>query len=303
VRRAVVAFYRQRRGRPPAAAAGRENRVGDITGVHDPAGDDVARAIHASTSPPSERFRLVLRVTGAPQLPSAGCTAASSTALQVEHGQYPHSATAWSAGVTATTMRRPDLGALPPWPRSVACQLAPFGLVHTWTCAVPSEAVKVPPAAIAPACLTAIELPHDPGRPTGDDHEAASRQRGRNPERGQALPASERYSPRTPMGREETAGRMLAANCMTPPRSGRGDSHPDGSTQRLVDASPPPGTPTTYRPPSRFTPGHECACERRRAVGRGAPGLSLVSLTPVPPPFTGDHPFVFAQPTDGGERR
>src|SRR5271167_3995985 len=49
--------------------------------------------------------------------------------------------------VTATTMRRPELGALPPWPRSVACQVFPFGLVHTWTCVVPSEAVKVPPAA------------------------------------------------------------------------------------------------------------------------------------------------------------
>src|SRR6185312_4134921 len=45
VRRALGAFQRQRRGRPPAAAASRENRVGGITGVHDPAGDDVAGAI------------------------------------------------------------------------------------------------------------------------------------------------------------------------------------------------------------------------------------------------------------------
>jgi hypothetical protein len=34
--------------------------------------------------------------------------------------------------------------------------------------------VKVPPAAMAPAWLTATELPHGPGRATGDDHEAAS---------------------------------------------------------------------------------------------------------------------------------
>jgi hypothetical protein len=39
---------------------------------------------------------------------------------------------------------------------------------------VPSEAVKVPPAAMAPAWLTATELPHDPGNATGDDHVAAS---------------------------------------------------------------------------------------------------------------------------------
>jgi hypothetical protein len=117
---------------------------------------------------------LVLRVTGAPQLPPAGCTAASSTALQVEHGQFPHSASAWPAGVTATAMRCPELGAFPPWPRTVACHVFPFALVHTWTCVLPSEAVTVPPAAMAPAWLTATGLPHDPGSETGDDHEAAS---------------------------------------------------------------------------------------------------------------------------------
>ncbi len=71
--------------------------------------------------------------------------------MQVEHGQLPHSATVWPAGVTATTMLRPEVGALPPGPRSVACQVFPFGLVHTSTCVVPLEAVKVPPAAMAPA--------------------------------------------------------------------------------------------------------------------------------------------------------
>src|SRR5215469_15270729 len=147
------------------------------------------------TSPPVDRSRLVLRVTGAPQLPPAGCTAASSTALQVEHGKYPHSATVRPAGVTATAMRCPDLGALPPWPRSVACQVVPFGLVHTWTCVVPSEAVKVPPAAMAPAWLTATELPHDPGRPTGDDQEAASAgSAGETP--NAARPASVTRAPR-----------------------------------------------------------------------------------------------------------
>jgi len=127
-----------------------------------------------STSPPSDRSRLVLRVTGVLQLPPAGCTAASSMAVQVPHGQFPHTATVWPAGVTASTMRWPELGALPPWPRSVACQVFPFGLVQTWTCVVPSEAVKVPPAAMAPAWLTATELPHDPGSETGDDQVAAS---------------------------------------------------------------------------------------------------------------------------------
>ena len=67
-------------------------------------------------------------------------------------------------------MRCPERGALPPWPRSVACQVFPSGLVHTWTCVVPSEAVKVPPAAMAPAWFTATALPHDPGSWTGADH-------------------------------------------------------------------------------------------------------------------------------------
>ena len=132
-----------------------------------------------STSPPVDRSRLVLRVTGALQLPPGWMDgglqhdgAGSSTA------QFPHSATVAPAGATATAMRCPELGALPPWPRSVACQVVPFGLVHTWTCVVPSEAVKVPPAAMAPAWLTATELPHDPGRPTGDDQTPPARQRG-----------------------------------------------------------------------------------------------------------------------------
>src|SRR5215469_18409203 len=94
------------------------------------------------TSPPVDRSRLVLRVTGAPQLPPAGCTAASSTALQVEHGKYPHSATVRPAGVTATAMRCPDLGALPPWPRSVACQVVPFGPAPTTTPPAPAARAK-----------------------------------------------------------------------------------------------------------------------------------------------------------------
>src|SRR5271170_4992268 len=104
-----------------------------------------------STSPPVSS-RLVLRVTGAPQLPPAGCTAASSTVLPVELDTYPHNATVCPAGVTATTILCPELGVLPPWPRSVACQVVPFVLVHTST----------------------FELPHDPGNETGDDHVAAS---------------------------------------------------------------------------------------------------------------------------------
>ena len=149
------------------------------------------------TSPPSDsaRPRPVLRVTGVPQLPPAGCTAASTTAVQVEHGQFPHTATVCPAGVTATAMRCPELGVLPPWPRSVACQVFPFVLVHTWTCVVPSEAVKVPPAAMAPSWLTATELPHDPGNATGDDHEAASAgSTGQTP--NTAAPASATRAPR-----------------------------------------------------------------------------------------------------------
>jgi hypothetical protein len=84
---------------------------------------------------------------------------------------------------------------LPPWPRSVACQVFPFELVHTWTCVLPSEAVKVPPAAMAPAWLTATELPHDPGNATGDDHEAASAgSTGETP--NTAVPASATRAPR-----------------------------------------------------------------------------------------------------------
>ena len=51
MRRAHAAFYRQRHGRPPAATAGRENRIGGITGVRGPAGDDVARPICADHQP------------------------------------------------------------------------------------------------------------------------------------------------------------------------------------------------------------------------------------------------------------
>ena len=64
----------------------------------------------------------------------------------------------------------PPCGSVPPGPRSVACQVFPSGLVHTCTCVVPSAAVKVPPAAMAPAWFTATELPHDPGSWTGADH-------------------------------------------------------------------------------------------------------------------------------------
>jgi len=112
-----------------------------------------------STGPPVDRSRFVLRVAGAPQLPPAGCTAASSTALQVEQARFPHSATACPAGVTATTMRCPELGALPPWPRSAACQVCPFGLVYTWTCVVPPA-----PAALVKA-RTRPEPPAPSGRP------------------------------------------------------------------------------------------------------------------------------------------
>jgi hypothetical protein len=112
-----------------------------------------------STMPP---LCSVPRVTGAPQLPPAGRTAASGTVLPFELDA--HSATVCPAGVTATTMP-------PPWPRSAACQVFPFVLVHTSTFAVPPEVVKVPPAAMTPAGLSATELPHDPGRASGADHE------------------------------------------------------------------------------------------------------------------------------------
>ena len=83
----------------------------------------------------------------------------------------------------------------PPGPRSVACQVVPFVLVHTSTCRVPLEAVKVPPAAMAPAWSTATELPHGPGSVTGDDHEAASAgSAGETP--NTARPASATREPR-----------------------------------------------------------------------------------------------------------
>src|SRR5271166_5519943 len=86
----------------------------------------------------------------------------------------PHNATACPSGLSATTGCCPPRGSVPPGPRSVACHVLPSGLVHTCTCVVPSAAVKVPPAAMAPAWFTATALPHDPASWTGDDHEAAS---------------------------------------------------------------------------------------------------------------------------------
>jgi hypothetical protein len=82
-----------------------------------------------------------------------------------------------------------------PGPRSVACQVVPFVLVHTSTFVVPPEAVKVPPAAMTPAWFTATEVPHDPGSATGDDHVAASADSaGENP--NAAAPASATRAPR-----------------------------------------------------------------------------------------------------------
>ena len=58
-----------------------------------------------STSPPPS---VVLRITGAPQLPPAGRSAASSSGMPVEVEPFPHSATVCPAGVAATTMPRPE---------------------------------------------------------------------------------------------------------------------------------------------------------------------------------------------------
>jgi hypothetical protein len=110
-----------------------------------------------SATPPPPKYSSVLSVTGAPQLPLGGRTAACRMYAHAA-GQptvLPQSATACPSGPSAMTGCCPPCGWSPPGPRSVACQVFPSGLVHTCTCVVPSAALKVPPAAMAPALFTA----------------------------------------------------------------------------------------------------------------------------------------------------
>src|SRR6516162_6734862 len=121
-----------------------------------------------STIPPLTSLRSVVRVTGVVQPSPGGRTAACTPTVLP-----PQTATACPSGLSATTGCCPPSGRSPPGPRSAACQVVPSGLVHTCTCVVPSAAVKVPPATMAPAWFTATELPHDPGSGTGADHDPA----------------------------------------------------------------------------------------------------------------------------------
>jgi len=68
--------------------------------------------------------------------------------------------------------------------------------------------------------------------------------------------------------------------------------------QSLWPDAPIPGAPTTR-------PGASQACLAARPPWeqRTVPGLSFGLIHFSPPPFTGVRVFVFAQATDGGERR
>ena len=68
---------------------------------------------------------------------------------------------------------------------------------------------------------------------------------------------------------------MLIANRITPPRSGRRDSLPDGGALREVSAITPPGTPYTDRAPVRFTPDGKFPAKRvRQLPSRAADGAA-----------------------------